>query len=306
MKICLVSDVNDIGLRLDVYISSEAENISRSRAKDLIASGAVSVDGKTAAKPAYTLCGIHSIEVDAGEPQELEAVPQDIDIDIIYQDSDLAVINKEQGMVTHPASGARDGTLVNALLYHIKDLSSINGVIRPGIVHRLDKDTSGLLVIAKNDKAHLELAKQIAQKSAKRYYLALVDGNIKNDGGIIEQPLGRSKSDRKKIAVRADGRYAKTAYKVLQRFGQYTLVEFELYTGRTHQIRVHSAYIHHPVAGDPVYGGSNSFGLNGQMLHAYKLEIMHPTTGRDLLFTADLPPYFQDVLQKLKNQASAK
>ena len=203
-------------------------------------------------------------------------------------------------MVTHPAVGTPDGTLVNAIMYKIGDLSSINGVIRPGIVHRLDKDTSGLIVIAKNDKSHVSLASQIGEKSAKRFYRALVDGNIKDDTGVIEAPIARHKTDRKKMAVSPDGRFAKTFYKVLERFGQYTYVEYELFTGRTHQIRVHSSYIHHPVVGDEVYGGSNKFKLSGQLLHAYKLVLDQPSTGERMIFTSPLPCYFEEVLEKLR------
>ena len=210
------------------------------------------------------------------------------------------VINKAQGMVTHPATGSPDGTLVNALLYHVKDLSGINGVLRPGIVHRLDKDTSGLIMVAKNDASHLSLSKQIAEKSAKRYYIALVDGNIKEDSGVIEQPIARHRIDRKKMAVDRDGRVAKTAFKVLERFQKYTLVEYELFTGRTHQIRVHSSFIHHPVVGDPVYGGSNKFGLDGQLLHAFKLVLSHPRSGEIMTFEAPIPQYFETVLNKLR------
>ena len=203
-------------------------------------------------------------------------------------------------MVTHPATGSPDGTLVNALLYHVKDLSGINGVLRPGIVHRLDKDTSGLIMVAKNDFAHLSLSKQIAEKSAKRYYIALVDGNIKEDEGVVEQPIARHKIDRKKMCVDKDGRYAKTSYKVIERFQKYTLVEYELFTGRTHQIRVHSTFKHHPVVGDAIYGGSNKFGLNGQLLHAFKLVLTHPRTGEVMTFNAEIPEYFKIVLDKLR------
>lgn len=299
MKYYFTAEAADEGVRLDVFIAGEAEEISRSRAKNIIESGGVLVDGKPVTKAGYILKSGQTVQADGGEPIELAAFPQDIPIKIVYQDKDIAVIDKEQGMVTHPAAGSPSGTLVNAILYCIKDLSTINGVIRPGIVHRLDKDTSGLIVIAKNDAAHNSLAKQIAEKSAKRYYTALVDGNIKEDAGIIEQPIGRSKSFRKKMAVREDGRYAKTAYKVLERFGLYTLVEYELFTGRTHQIRVHSAYIHHPITGDSVYGGSDKFGLNGQLLHAHKLELTHPATNERLVFVSELPRHFKDVLEIL-------
>jgi 23S rRNA pseudouridine1911/1915/1917 synthase len=242
--------------RLDVFISNELENFSRSRAKTAVDGGFVFINSKLASKAGEVVkCG-DTVEVLVQEPQTLLTEPQNIPLEIIYEDSDLAVVNKPQGMVTHPATGSPSGTLVNALLFHIKDLSTINGVIRPGIVHRLDKDTSGLLAVAKNDVAHNSLAKQIAQKSAARIYTALVDGNIKEDSGKIEAPIDRSKTDRKKMAVAVGGRHALTFFKVLQRFGKFTLVQFQLHTGRTHQIRVHANYIKHPVVNDAVYGGS--------------------------------------------------
>ncbi|MEG2456599.1 MAG: RluA family pseudouridine synthase, partial [Clostridia bacterium] len=233
------------------------------------------------------------------EPKALNATPQNIPIDIVYEDDYLAVINKAQGMVVHPAVGSESGTLVNALLYNLKSLSNINGVIRPGIVHRLDKDTSGLLVIAKTNEAHKKLSSAIAMKEAKRFYIALVDGNLKEDSGVINQPIGRCPRDRKKMAVVADGRIAETHFKVLKRYGRYTLVEFELKTGRTHQIRVHAKFIHHPVVGDSIYGGSNEFKLKGQLLHAFKLIFIHPISGQPMEFVADLPEYFKLTLDKM-------
>lgn len=295
----LEAEPSDVGSRLDVFIAEELPDVSRSRTKKLIEDGFVFINGTEIRKSGYTIKLGDKIIVEVQEPEVLTAEPQNIPIDIVYQDADLAVINKPQGMVTHPAVGSPDGTLVNAIMYHIKDLSTINGVIRPGIVHRLDKDTSGLIVIAKNDFAHISLAEQIGEKSARRSYIALVDGNIKEDCGEIIQPIGRSHTDRKKMAVVAGGRFAKTAFKVLERYGQYTLVQYDLFTGRTHQIRVHSAYMHHPVVGDPLYGGSNKFGLNGQLLHAYKLSFKHPRTGEFLEFTAEKPYYFTNVLEKL-------
>ena len=202
-------------------------------------------------------------------------------------------------MVVHPAPGSYDHTLVNALLYHLKNLSDINGVIRPGIVHRLDKDTSGLLVVAKNNDAHINLQEQIASKAAKRFYVALVDGVVNRDEGVINTLIDRSKKDRKMMSVSNDtGRVAITHFKVLERFPRYTLMEYELKTGRTHQIRVHSKFIGHPVVGDPVYGGSNKFNLNGQLLHAFKLVLTHPRTGEVITYEAPIPKYFQDVLDK--------
>lgn len=290
----------DKGARLDVFLADKLPDISRSRIKGCIEMGMVKVRGEQVSKAGYPLKEGDLVEIAVADAVELSVEPENLPLNIVYQDSDFAVINKAQGMVTHPAAGSPDGTLVNAVLYHIKDLSGINGVLRPGIVHRLDKDTSGLILIAKNDCAHLSLTTQIAEKTAKRFYIALVDGNVKADEGVIEQPVDRNPKDRKKMAVVKDGRPAKTAYKVLERFGRYTLMEFELFTGRTHQIRVHCAYMRHPVVGDPLYGGSNAFGLKGQLLHAARLVVNHPSTGERMEFTAPLPDYFREVLAKLR------
>ncbi|MBO7155907.1 MAG: RluA family pseudouridine synthase [Clostridia bacterium] len=289
----------EIGERLDVFLAKNLEDFTRSRVKNSIEEGHVTINDKLVKKSGYTLKESDCVQISYTDPVELSALPEEIPLDIVYEDADFLVVNKAQGMVTHPAPGSESGTLVNALLFCVKDLSGINGVLRPGIVHRLDKDTSGLIVIAKNDKAHLSLSCQIAEKSAKRFYVALVDGNIKEDSGVIEAPIARHKTERKKMSVVADGRYAKTSFNVLKRYGKYTLVEYELFTGRTHQIRVHSAYVHHPVVGDPTYGGSNKFGLNGQLLHAFKLELTHPTTGKRMVFNANIPDYFQKILDKL-------
>lgn len=286
--------------RIDVYLA-EKLGFTRSRIKNLIESGNVTYNGRTVDK-----CGVKlskgEVIVTVEEPVQVTAEPQNLPVEIVYQDGDIAVINKAQGMVTHPCAGTPDGTLVNALMYHIRDLSAINGVLRPGIVHRLDKDTSGLLVVAKNNAAHLSLAEQIEKKTAGRYYVALVCGNIKEDEGTIDAPIARSVRDRKKMAVDENGRRAVTHYKVRERFGDYTLVEFKLETGRTHQIRVHAKYINHPVVGDVTYGKKDSFGLNGQLLHAYKLTLTHPTTGEKMTFEADLPDYFKRVLDKLRKK----
>lgn len=286
--------------RIDVYLA-EKLGFTRSRIKNLIESGNVTYNGRTVDK-----CGVKlskgEVIVTVEEPVQVTAEPQNLPVEIVYQDGDIAVINKAQGMVTHPCAGTPDGTLVNALMYHIRDLSAINGVLRPGIVHRLDKDTSGLLVVAKNNAAHLSLAEQIEKKTAGRYYVALVCGNIKEDEGTIDAPIARSVRDRKKMAVDENGRRAVTHYKVRERFGDYTLVEFKLETGRTHQIRVHAKYINHPVVGDVTYGKKDSFGLNGQLLHAYKLTLTHPTTGERMTFEADLPDYFKCVLDKLRKK----
>lgn len=295
MKYDFVPEKN--GERLDKFISLNCD-LTRSRIKNLIDEGRVLVNSKIE-KASYCVRTGDNISIDVPEPKKLSLEPQNIDLDIVYQDDYFAVINKPQGMVVHPGGGSYDNTLVNALLYQLKSLSSINGVIRPGIVHRLDKNTSGLLVVAKNDEAHLNLQKQIANKDAKRYYKALVDGVIKQDDGIIKTFIDRSHTDRKKMAVTKSGREAVTFYKVLQRYRNYTLVEYELKTGRTHQIRVHSKYINHCVVGDDVYGGSNKFNLEGQLLHAYKLVLTHPKTQETMVFEAELPDYFKSVLQEI-------
>ncbi len=294
-----IVDKENCGKRLDVFLG-EKTGESRSHIKYLIEKEKVLVNN-TVKKAGYALKENDELAIFEDEARELDLTPQNIPIHIIYEDDDIAVINKAQGMVVHPAAGSYDSTLVNALLYHLKSLSSINGVVRPGIVHRLDKDTSGLLVIAKNDASHIDLQKQIASKSAKRFYFALVDGSLSKDEGVIETLIDRSQKDRKLMAVsRNSGRIAITHYKVLERFSRYTLVEYELKTGRTHQIRVHSKHIGHPVVGDSQYGGSNKFGLNGQLLHAHRLILTHPKTGEVMTFDAPLPKYFQDVLDKLR------
>ena len=222
-------------------------------------------------------------------------------IDIVYQDDDLAVINKPQGLTVHAGNGTKGHTLVNALLFKLDKLSGINGVVRPGIVHRIDKNTSGLLVVAKNDKAHLSLAKQIEEKSAKRTYVALLEGVLKEDNGVIETEIGRSSKDRTKMAVVKAGRKAITNFEVIKRYQNYTLCKFMLQTGRTHQIRVHAKHIGHPVVGDKEYGYKNQkFNLEGQLLHACKLEFVHPTTGKQMSFEAPMPDYFKKVLLKIK------
>ena len=288
----------DGGMRLDMFLLQSLDGVSRSRIKSVIEDGGASVNGRSA-KAGYAVKEGDRVVFDLPDPIMLEAKPENIALDIIYEDGGLAVVNKPQGMVVHPACGSESGTLVNALLYNLKSLSSINGVIRPGIVHRLDKDTSGLLVIAKTDAAHKRLSAEIQKKEAKRFYIALLDGNLKSDDGIIIAPVGRSRSDRKKMAVAEGGRYAETHYKTLERFGKYTLVEFELKTGRTHQIRVHAKHIGHPVVGDAAYGGSNAFKLKGQLLHAYKL-IISSEKGESMIFEAPLPEYFLLVLDKLR------
>ncbi len=289
----------DCGQRVDVYLNAKTGD-SRSHIKGLLERGKIHINS-TVKKAGYTLRTGDVIEVYPEEVRQLNLTAQDLPIDIVYEDDDIAVVNKAQGVVVHPAAGSYDGTLVNALLFHLKSLSSINGVVRPGIVHRLDKNTSGLLVIAKNDAAHINLQEQIASKSAKRYYYALVDGVVAKDEGVIETFIDRSQKDRKLMAVsRNGGRVAITCYKVLERFSKYTLMEYELKTGRTHQIRVHSKHIGHSVVGDNSYGGSNAFGLDGQLLHAHKLILTHPVSGEEMIFEAPLPNYFQNVLDKLR------
>ena len=285
--------------RLDVFLA-ENSSLTRSGIKNLLEQGKITVNGGPAKAGGKIAAGdVIRVRLEPSHPLELE--PQDIPIDIVYQDGDIAVINKAQGMVVHPAVGNEQGTLVNALLFSIKDLSGINGEIRPGIVHRLDKDTSGLLVIAKNNTAHLALSEQIKTKQAKRIYRALVDGNIKQDEGVIDLPVGRHPSDRKKMAVVKGGRHAVTHYRVLERFKGYTYVECALETGRTHQIRVHMKHLGHPVSGDEKYGrAQNSFGHKGQLLHAYKLGLNHPATGEYMEFSAPLPDYFEKALIKLR------
>ena len=260
------------------------------------------MNGKPA-KAAQKLAPGDSVELDVPEPREPEAKPEDIPLNVVYEDASLLVINKPRGLVVHPAAGNERGTLVNALLSHCDDLSGIAGELKPGIVHRLDKDTTGLLVVAKNDEAHLSLSKQIGEKSARRIYLALVEGNVPEDSGRVDAPLGRSRADRKKIAVVEDGRAAATQYRVLERFGDTTLVECSLETGRTHQIRVHMKHIGHPVAGDPVYGiRKQRFNVEGQLLHAARLSFTHPATGERMEFSAPLPEDFQRILDGLRKR----
>ncbi|MBP3940508.1 MAG: RluA family pseudouridine synthase [Christensenellaceae bacterium] len=286
--------------RIDKFLSEAFPELTRSAVQRLIEQGQVTIDGKQITQPSIKPKEGALIELEIPEPEEIDLIPQDLPIDIVYEDSDIAVINKAQGMVVHPAAGNPDGTLVNAIMFHIKDLSGINGELRPGIVHRIDKDTSGLLVIAKNDMAHLSLADQIQKKEASRVYLALVHGNVKNDSGIVNKPIGRHKTDRKKMAVTPDGREAVSHYTVLKRYGQYTLVKVSLRTGRTHQIRVHMASLGHSIVGDKLYGRANEpFHLNGQLLHAFSLGLTHPRTGEKMRFYAKLPDYYREVIIKL-------
>lgn len=287
--------------RADVFLS-ETLGGTRSSVKKLFESGFVLIGGKTA-KPAQSVPQGATAEVTLPDAVSCEAKPEDIEIDIVYEDKDVAVINKPQGMTVHAGNGNTEGTLVNALLYRLDSLSGINGVIRPGIVHRIDKDTSGLLVVAKNDAAHLSLAKQIVEKTCRRTYLALLEGNLKKDSGTVTTYIGRDPKDRIKMAVVEPnrGKIAITDYTVLKRYKQnFTLCRFDLHTGRTHQIRVHARYLGNPVVGDPVYGvKKQKFNLNGQLLHAWRLQFTHPTTGEEMSFEAPLPDYFKDVLNRL-------
>ena len=298
----------DAGSRLDAFIGYNTDELSRSYAVRLIEKGMVKVNGETVTSKKSSVKTGDEISVDMPDPEPLEITAENIPLDIVYEDDDVAVINKPRGMVVHPGPGNSSGTLVNAIMYHMGDsLSSINGVIRPGIVHRIDKDTSGLLMIAKNDRAHESLAAQLKEHSVTREYTALVYDNLKEDELTIDEPIGRDERNRMRNAVNgAAARNAVTHIKVLERFGKYTLVKAVLETGRTHQIRVHMAYIHHPLAGDELYGprrqSSRIEGIpvSGQLLHAGTLGFVHPSTGEYMEFHSDLPEVFSQVLSKLR------
>ncbi|MBR3885382.1 MAG: RluA family pseudouridine synthase [Clostridia bacterium] len=288
--------------RLDVFLANET-GWTRSQIKIQIDGKKVLVNG-SAQKAGFHVKNDDKIVLSFSKDVfDSKAEPEDIPLDIVYEDDDFAIINKPQGMVVHPAPGAYNHTLVNALLFHFESLSNSADSVRPGIVHRIDKDTSGLLVVAKNDKAHASLAAQIAEHSCFRHYLALLEGNLKQDDGTVETFIARDTKDRKMMAVSSVGKKAITHYHVKERFSSYCLVEFVLETGRTHQIRVHSKYLGHPIVGDKTYGIKNQkFNLDGQLLHAYKLELTHPTTGKRMEFSADIPEYFSKLLNKLKGQ----
>lgn len=288
--------------RIDKAIVLANKDFTRNSVQKLIEQNAVTVNGKAVNKKYKIKIG-EDIKIIIPEPVELDVLPQDIPLDVRYEDDDLLVVNKPKGMVVHPAAGNWDNTLVNALLFHCKNsLSGINGVIRPGIVHRIDKDTSGLLIVAKNDKAHVELAKQIKIHSFKREYRAIVYGNIKDDEGVIDAPIGRNKKDRKKMAVTSENsKNAITHYQVLERYKDFTYLKLILETGRTHQIRVHMAYIGHPVAGDAVYGPRKVITeLKGQCLHAGLIGFVHPTTGEYIEIESELPESFEKFKNKIK------
>ncbi len=288
---------------MDVFVACKLQEISRTQAQDLIKKKAVLVN-KEGSKANYKLKARDLVSCIIPAPEALSVEPEPIPLEIVYEDRDMLVVNKPQGMVVHPANGNYRGTLVNALLFHCRDLSGINGLLRPGIVHRIDKDTSGLLAVAKTDLAHRSLARMIKEHSVKREYLALVHGAVGEPGGIIDAPIGRDRADRQKMAVvLQNSKNAVTEYRVLERLGEYTLLECRLKTGRTHQIRVHMAFIHHPVVGDPKYGPkSNQLGVCGQALHARTLGFTHPRTGEWLEFTSPLPATFRGALRRLGSQ----
>ena len=292
--------------RLDVFLSDQTEDFTRSRLKKLIEEGNVFVNGNKITKAGAEIKRGDSVQITVPEAVEYAVQAENIPVDIVYQDQDFAVVNKAQGMTVHVGNGNESGTLVNALLYALDSLSGIGGVLRPGIVHRIDKDTTGLLVVAKNDKAHVSLAGQIAEKTCKRTYFALLEGNLKTDSGRVVTDIGRCPNDRLKMAVLPDGmgKIAVTDYEVVARFGaEFTLCKFDLQTGRTHQIRVHAKHLGHPVVGDPVYGyKKQKIKADGQLLHAWRLELTHPSTGERMSFNAPLPPAFQDILLKLCKQ----
>lgn len=305
-KININVENNQENIRLDSFLESQIENLSRSRIKSLIDEKMIMVNNKLQKASYKTRLG-DNITVEIPELKEISAKPENIKLDVVYEDKDIIVINKPKGLVTHPAPGSEDGTLVNALMYHCKDLSGIGGSLRPGIVHRIDKDTTGLLVVAKNDNAHHDLAKQIQEKTAKRFYKAIVIGNFTEDQGIIDKPIDRNPKDRKKMAIVPDGREAVTHWKVLERFGKYTLLELELKTGRTHQIRVHLAHIKHGIIGDEVYGPDLKIPVNlhGQVLHAYKLVLTHPVTKQEMTFLAEEPEEFDKLINYIKKTSNS-
>ena len=287
--------------RLDKIVSKLEEKLSREAIQRMIKNGKILVNGKLQ-KPSYKTAVEDVITIEEEPPQEIDLKPQEMPLDIIYEDNDILIINKEKGIVVHPGNGNIDGTLANAVMALCKgSLSGIGGKIRPGIVHRIDKDTSGLIIIAKNDNAHINLSKQIQNREVKKTYIALVRGNVKENEATINMPIGRNTKDRKKMAVTKTGKEAITHFKVLKRYLEYTLLEVNIETGRTHQIRVHLSQIGYPIVGDEVYSnGKNPFNVKGQMLHAAKLTFKHPTTNKEVTFEAPLPKYFIEVLERLE------
>lgn len=300
----IVADEENV--RLDAYVAKK-RNISRAMVQKLVQEGNVLVNG-AAKKDSYKVQSGDEIEVNIPAAKEIDLKPENIELGILYEDNDIIVVNKPKGLVVHPANGNPDGTLVNAIMAICKDsLSGIGGEIRPGIVHRLDKDTSGIIIVAKNDKSHINMSKEIKDRQVKKIYIALVRGRVVENEATINMPIGRSTKDRKKMAVRKDGKEAITHFKVLKRYHNYTLLEVKIDTGRTHQIRVHMAEIGHPVVGDMVYSsGKNEFGVEGQMLHAKSLDFKHPITGKQMHLEAELPQYFKDVLNKLEQEKKIK
>lgn len=285
--------------RIDKVLSEINPDWSRTQIQQWLKEGHITIDGQKL-KSNYRVKTGDQITVNEPEPESLDVVPEDLQLDIVYEDTDVLVVNKRRGMVVHPAPGHLSGTVVNGLMFHVKDLSGINGVLRPGIVHRIDKDTSGLLMVAKNDKAHVSLVNQLVEKSVTRVYTALVHGHIPHDHGTIEAPIGRDPVERQSMTVIDKGKHAVTHFKVLERFGQFTLVECRLETGRTHQIRVHMKYIGYPLVGDPKYGPKKTIDFGGQVLHAGTLGFQHPTSGEYLEFSSPLPADFEELITKIR------
>lgn len=289
------------GMRIDAYLGANTE-FSRSRIADLMSEGTVCINGKAITKPSYKVSVGQLITLSVPEVKSVDIVPQNIPLDILYQDADVVIVNKPCGMVVHPAAGNEDGTLVNALLYHVRDLSGIGGEMRPGIVHRLDKDTSGLILIAKNDKAHAALSEQFKERSMEKHYRAVAFGNFRDENGLIDAPIARHPVDRKKMAVVPDGKPSQTEWKVLERLRSATYLDVHLLTGRTHQIRVHMNSIGHSLLGDPIYAPNIKTGVHipRLMLHAYSLAFTHPTTFERLEYIAPIPKEFEATLEKLR------
>ena len=295
----LIADNNDEGIRLDAFLAQKSGE-TRSRIQNLIKDGCVRRNGKAPGKAGEKLTAGDEIELTLPDPEPLEAVPVEMDIPIVYEDADIVVVNKPRALVVHPAAGHQQDTLVNALLFACDDLSGIGGKMRPGIVHRLDKDTSGLLLVAKNDATHAALSDALKARTIHKTYRAVARGAFKEPTGVVEAPIGRSPKDRKKMAIVPDGRYARTEYRVLEPLRGATLVDVNLITGRTHQIRVHFASIGHPLLGDPLYGGKNQPPVGRLMLHARRIEFTHPTTGQPMVFEAPEPPEFLQEVEKLR------
>lgn len=302
MKEFIVKD-DEVGKRIDSYLSNKDNEISRVAVQRLIKNDKILVNGKST-KASYKVQENDNIKVEEEKPKEISLKPQDIPVEIIYEDKDIIVVNKPKGMVVHPANGNPDGTLVNSLMSICKDsLSGIGGEIRPGIVHRLDKDTSGVIVVAKNDKAHINLSEQIKNHKVEKTYIALVKGVVKANEATIDMPIGRSTKDRKKMAVTKTGKNAITHFKVIKRFHNYSLLEVKIETGRTHQIRVHLSQIGYPIVGDTTYSnGKNEWGIKGQCLHAKSLKFKHPITGKEMFLEAKMPEYFEEVINELDKE----